>query len=134
MLEDVRLRLHVDRIVGTRRRGGIDIAKIEKIVVDSLDLDRSLGLVYARLGDANEGGGDDAEEPDPRQRRPAPVQRAHAIHDARRLAGCGLRAEEFEIRRRVPGGNVEGHGSASSIQNQLSSYFDNIEHSYRSLR
>ena len=70
LLEHVRLRLHVDRIVGAGRRGGIDVAKVEEIVVDSLDLDGSLGLVYARLGDANERGGDDAEEGDPQQASP----------------------------------------------------------------
>ena len=35
------------------------------------------------------------------------------------LAECGKRV--FEIRRRVPWGNVNGHGSASSKQNQLTS-------------
>ena len=62
LLEHLRLRLHVDRIVGAGGRGGIDVAKVQEIVIDSLDLDGRLGLVYARLGDAKESGGDDAEE------------------------------------------------------------------------
>ena len=45
LLQHLRLRLHVNRIVGTGGRSGIDVAKVQEILVDSLDLDRRLGLV-----------------------------------------------------------------------------------------
>ena len=120
LLEHVRLRLHVNRIVGTRGRRRIDVAKVEEIVVDALDLDRSLGLVYTWLGDAN---------------RAAAMMPKNAIHNKVALRRYSVRAHSMTLhswplgglRERVsrsgdgsPGGMWIGHGSASSKQNQLS--------------
>ena len=49
LLQHFRLRLHVYRIFGAGRRSGIDIAKVEEILVDALDLDRRLRPVQSRL-------------------------------------------------------------------------------------
>jgi hypothetical protein len=88
LLQHFRLRLHINRIVGAWGRGGIDVAKIEEILVDSLDLDGCLRLVYARLSEANEDGGDHAEARDPQQSGLAPVERPHALPGAPLLAVC----------------------------------------------
>ena len=66
LLEDFRLRLDVGPIrISTQGRRGIDIAQVKEILVDSLDLKRSLGFVQAGLGEANEGRSEYTQTTDP---------------------------------------------------------------------
>ena len=81
LLEHLRLGLHVYRVVGAGSRSGKDIAQVEEILIDALDLDGRLRTVEARLDGANESGGEHAESGEAAQGGLAPVERPDVIHE-----------------------------------------------------